>query len=56
MRADDDVREGIRHRAPASELQAAALRGGMRSLRQDGIDKMLLGLTDLPEVLSATNQ
>ncbi len=56
MRADDEVREGIRHRAPAAELQAAALRGGMRSLRQDGIDKMLLGLTDLPEVLSATNQ
>ena len=56
MRADDRVRELIRHRAPAAELQAAALQGGMRTLRQDGIDKMLQGLTDLPEVVAATNQ
>jgi type II secretory ATPase GspE/PulE/Tfp pilus assembly ATPase PilB-like protein len=45
-----------RHRAPAAELQAAALAGGMRTLRQDGIEKMLQGLTDLPEVIAATNQ
>jgi type II secretory ATPase GspE/PulE/Tfp pilus assembly ATPase PilB-like protein len=56
MRADDTLREGIRHRAPAAELQAAALRAGMRTLRQDGIEKMLQGLTDLSEVVAATNQ
>ena len=56
MRADERVREGVRHRAPAAQLQAAALAGGMRTLRQDGIEKMLQGLTDLPEVIAATNQ
>ncbi|MFO1286480.1 MAG: GspE/PulE family protein [Rubrivivax sp.] len=56
MRADEAVREGIRHHAPAAELQAAALAGGMRTLRQDGIEKMLQGLTDMPEVIAATNQ
>ncbi|MCW5632543.1 MAG: Flp pilus assembly complex ATPase component TadA [Rubrivivax sp.] len=56
MRADEVVREGIRHRAPAPELQAAALAAGMRTLRQDGIEKMLQGLTDMPEVIAATNQ
>jgi type II secretory ATPase GspE/PulE/Tfp pilus assembly ATPase PilB-like protein len=56
MHADDTIREGIRHRAPAAELQAAALHAGMRTLRQDGIEKMLQGLTDLPEVIAATNQ
>ncbi|MBL8341434.1 MAG: Flp pilus assembly complex ATPase component TadA [Rubrivivax sp.] len=56
MRADDAVRESIRHHAGAAELQAQALAAGMRTLRQDGIEKMLQGLTDLPEVLAASNQ
>jgi type II secretory ATPase GspE/PulE/Tfp pilus assembly ATPase PilB-like protein len=55
MRADERVRERIRRRAPASELQAAALDTGMITLRQDGIEKVLAGLTDLPEVLAASN-
>jgi type II secretory ATPase GspE/PulE/Tfp pilus assembly ATPase PilB-like protein len=55
MRADEGVRERIRRRAPASELQAAALDAGMITLRQDGIEKVLAGLTDLPEVLAASN-
>jgi type II secretory ATPase GspE/PulE/Tfp pilus assembly ATPase PilB-like protein len=56
MAADDDARELIRHRAPAAQLQAAALTAGMVTLRQDGIEKMLAGLTDLAEVLAASNQ
>jgi type II secretory ATPase GspE/PulE/Tfp pilus assembly ATPase PilB-like protein len=35
-------------------LQQAALGAGMKTLRQDGIDKVLAGLTDLSEVTSAT--
>ncbi len=56
MRSDETVRGLVSHRAPAAELQAAALAGGMRTLRQDGIEKMLQGLTDLSEVIAATNQ
>ena len=56
MVANESARELIRHRAPAAELQAAALATGMVTLRQDGIEKVLAGLTDLPEVLAATNQ
>jgi type II secretory ATPase GspE/PulE/Tfp pilus assembly ATPase PilB-like protein len=55
MLADDTLRRHIRHREDASVLQAAARVGGMKTLRQDGIDKVLAGLTDLPEVLAATN-
>jgi type II secretory ATPase GspE/PulE/Tfp pilus assembly ATPase PilB-like protein len=55
MLADDAVRELIRHRAPAAQMQAAAQAGGMTTLRQDGIEKMLAGLTDLPEVVAASN-
>jgi type II secretory ATPase GspE/PulE/Tfp pilus assembly ATPase PilB-like protein len=55
MLSDDAVRRHIRHREDAGVLQSAALAGGMKTLRQDGIDKVLAGLTDLPEVLAATN-
>ncbi len=55
MLADARVSELVRHRAPAPALQMAALAGGMVTLRQDGIDKALAGLTDLAEVLAASN-
>ena len=40
---------------PAGEIRALALAAGMRTLRQDGIEKVLAGLTDLSEVIAATN-
>ena len=55
MVADDAIRECVHRRAPAAQLQAAALAAGMVTLRQDGIDKALAGLTDLAEVLAASN-
>jgi type II secretory ATPase GspE/PulE/Tfp pilus assembly ATPase PilB-like protein len=56
MQADEPLRERIRHRASAAELQAAGLAAGMVTLRQDGIEKVLAGLTDLSEVIAAANQ
>ena len=56
MPSDDRARELIRRRASAAELQAAALAAGMVTLRQDGIEKVLAGLTDLGEVIAASNQ
>ena len=50
------MRERVRHRAAAAELQACGLAAGMLTLRQDGIEKVLAGLTDMPEVLAAANQ
>ena len=55
MLPDDRTRELVRHRASAAELKAAALDAGMVTLRQDGIEKVLAGLTDLAEVLAASN-
>jgi len=55
MLSDDPIRQHIRHRAPASDIRHAALAAGMRTLRQDGIDKVLQGLTDMAEVVAATN-
>ena len=55
MLSDDTIRQHIRHRAPANEIRQSALAAGMHTLRQDGIDKVLQGLTDMSEVLAATN-
>ncbi|MGA8009487.1 MAG: GspE/PulE family protein [Thiomonas sp.] len=56
LMADDRLRELIRRRAPAQDIVAMGQAAGMVTLRQDGIEKILAGLTDLPEVIAATNQ
>ncbi|MEO0003242.1 MAG: hypothetical protein RLZZ22_934 [Pseudomonadota bacterium] len=55
MLNDDQIRHHIRHRAPAGEIRQSAFGAGMRTLRQDGIEKVVAGLTDLAEVIAATN-
>ncbi|WP_334155019.1 GspE/PulE family protein [Tepidimonas sp.] len=55
MLSDDTIRHHIRRRSCAGEIRASALAAGMHTLRQDGIEKVLAGLTDLAEVIAATN-
>ena len=55
MPSSDAIRAHIRQRAPALEIRTSALRAGMKTLRQDGIEKVLQGLTDIAEVLAAAN-
>lgn len=55
MLSSDAIRAHIRQRAPALEIRTSALRAGMKTLRQDGIEKVLQGLTDIAEVLAAAN-
>ncbi|HEY9268004.1 MAG TPA: ATPase, T2SS/T4P/T4SS family [Methylotenera sp.] len=50
MTVNPEIRHLIQTRAPLSELQQAALKAGMRTLRQDGILKVLLGDTDMAQV------
>jgi type II secretory ATPase GspE/PulE/Tfp pilus assembly ATPase PilB-like protein len=49
------IRAHIRKRDAASEIRLSALQDGMKTLRQDGIEKVLLGLTALSEVVAASN-
>ena len=51
---DDEARKLIYDKAPASALRARAREMGMRSLREDGIRKVLTGLTTPEEVIRAT--
>ena len=54
MVIDEPVRRGVTARATASELKRVAAAGGMTSLRDDGIDKVLAGQTTVEEVLRVT--
>ncbi|QNK71776.1 GspE/PulE family protein [Variovorax sp. PAMC26660] len=49
------LRRLVQGGARAEELQEAALREGMRTLRQDGIDKVLAGKTTYEEVRATSN-
>ena len=50
-----ELRRLIQTRAPAEALQHEALKEGMRTLRQDGIDKVLAGVTSIEEVRATSN-
>jgi type II secretory ATPase GspE/PulE/Tfp pilus assembly ATPase PilB-like protein len=52
LTATPAIKKMIQMRAPVSELAAAAREGGMRTLKQDGIGKVLQGLTDMAQVRS----
>jgi type II secretory ATPase GspE/PulE/Tfp pilus assembly ATPase PilB-like protein len=53
MPVNPEIRHLIQTRAPLHDLQMAALKAGMRTLRQDGILKVLLGETDMTQVRAA---
>jgi type II secretory ATPase GspE/PulE/Tfp pilus assembly ATPase PilB-like protein len=48
--ADDGVKKLIQERARVAELFASAVEGGMRTLKMDGMEKVMMGLTDLKMV------
>lgn len=50
MLGTDRVKALIQERARVANLLTVALEEGMRTLRQDGIEKVLAGLTDLKQV------
>ncbi|HEY6823736.1 MAG TPA: GspE/PulE family protein, partial [Steroidobacteraceae bacterium] len=50
MVADKAVKRLVQKRAPVEEIVEAARAGGMRTLKQDGIEKVLHGVTDMAQV------
>jgi type II secretory ATPase GspE/PulE/Tfp pilus assembly ATPase PilB-like protein len=48
--ADAAVKRLVQSRAPVGEIANAAAAKGLRTLKQDAIDKVILGLTDLHQV------
>ena len=50
--ADDAVKKLIQERARVAEIFVCAVGGGMRTLKMDGMEKIMMGLTDLKQVRS----
>jgi len=55
MSISRELRRLIQTGARAEELQRQAMIEGMRTLRQDGIEKVLAGITSLEEVRATSN-
>ncbi|HEY6720990.1 MAG TPA: GspE/PulE family protein [Burkholderiales bacterium] len=47
---DATVKRLVQSRAPVTDVKSAAVAAGMRTLKQDGIDKVLQGLTDMLQI------
>ncbi len=54
MVMSEEIRSLTLQRSSADQLGAAAVRGGMRRLREDGLDKVKHGLTSVAEIARVT--
>ena len=50
--ADEEIKKLIQQRARVSEIFAVAVQSGMHTLKMDGMEKVMMGLTDLKMVRS----
>ena len=50
MIGTDRIKKNIQEHARVAEMFATALEDGMRTLKQDGIEKVLMGITDIKQV------
>ena len=48
---NDEIREAINNNVSRDELKKEVYKGGVKTLLQDGLIKVLTGLTDIKEVL-----
>jgi type II secretory ATPase GspE/PulE/Tfp pilus assembly ATPase PilB-like protein len=48
--ADETVKKLVQERARVADIFVAAVGGGMRTLKMDGMEKVMLGLTDIKQV------
>lgn len=50
LEGTDAVKKNIQEHARVAEMFATALEDGMRTLKMDGIEKVLQGMTDMKQV------
>ena len=53
---DDEIRPLIIAHASASEIKQRAIERGMKTLREDGWEKVLAGITTIDEILRVTEE
>jgi type II secretory ATPase GspE/PulE/Tfp pilus assembly ATPase PilB-like protein len=50
--ADDPIKKLVQERARVAEIFVQSVESGMRTLKMDGMEKIMMGLTDLKQVRS----
>ena len=56
MELDEELKSMILTTSDSNQIKAMALRHGMKTLRQNGLDKVLAGITTVEEVLRVTQE
>ena len=56
MVIDETLKSMILKTSDSNQIKAIALKNGMQTLRQNGIDKVLAGKTTVAEVLRVTQE
>lgn len=56
LRMDDEIRSAVVARCSAAEIRQMAMHRGMRTLRQDALDKVKAGVTTIEEVMRVTTE
>ena len=56
MVMDDELKSLILETSDANQIKNIALKSGMTTLRQDGLSKVLKGITSIEEVLRVTQE
>jgi type IV pilus assembly protein PilB len=54
MALNDEIRDLVLKRAATGEIREAALKAGMKTLRESGVRKIMTGVTSIEEVLGET--
>lgn len=54
MLLDDHIKELVMNKSSTGTIRQAARKGGMQTLREDGLQKVLKGITTVEEVIRAT--
>jgi type II secretory ATPase GspE/PulE/Tfp pilus assembly ATPase PilB-like protein len=52
----DEIKRGIAEKAPVDQIRRLSVAGGMRTLLQDGIAKVLAGVIDMKQVLAVCSR
>jgi type IV pilus assembly protein PilB len=55
MEVTDEIKEMVVDHAPEAKIAEAARKDGMRTLREDGLDKVRAGITSIEEVVRVTS-
>ena len=53
---NERIKELIARKATAAILRDEAIKGGMKTLREDGLEKVASGVTSVSEVLRVTEE